>query len=90
MPTEKPGCDVIGEILEDPDTVIEALEKIRRKIKWFHAKTFRQTQVSYPLCICLYNDQKKTMRGVKLDHIDTGEENILKLRLRWKRLCWNI
>lgn len=43
MPTEKPRCDVIGGILEDLDTVIEALEKIRRKIKWFHAKTFRQT-----------------------------------------------
>jgi len=41
MATEKPGCDVIGEILEDPDAAIEALEKIRRKIKWFHAKTFR-------------------------------------------------
>ena len=43
MATEEPGCDVIGGIVEDLETVIEALEKIRKKIKWFHAKTFRQT-----------------------------------------------
>jgi hypothetical protein len=43
MTTEKTGCDVIGGILEDLDTAIEALEKVRKKIKWFHAKTFRQT-----------------------------------------------
>ena len=43
MATEETRCDVIGGILEDPDTSIEALEKIRKKIKWFHAKTFRQT-----------------------------------------------
>lgn len=40
---EELECDVIEKIMEELDTTIETLQKIRKKLAYFHAKTFRQT-----------------------------------------------
>jgi len=35
-------CDVIEKIIEELDETMRTLEEIKKKMEWFHAKTFRQ------------------------------------------------
>jgi len=36
-------CDVRKKIIKELDETLRSLEKIEKKMEWFHAKTFRQT-----------------------------------------------
>ena len=40
MTTEEVECDVVEKILQDLEATIETLQKIKKKIKYFHSKTF--------------------------------------------------
>jgi len=40
MTTEEPTCDVVEKILQDLETTIETLQKIKKKFKYFHSKNF--------------------------------------------------
>lgn len=39
MTTEGLECDVVEKTLQDLEATIETLQKIRKKIKYFHSKT---------------------------------------------------
>lgn len=41
--SEGSECDVIEGIIEELDETVRTLDKIKKKMEWFHAKTFRQT-----------------------------------------------
>ena len=43
MGKEEFKCDTIKKIIEELDETLRSLEKIEKKMEWFHAKTFRQT-----------------------------------------------
>lgn len=38
--TEEVACDVVEKILQDLETTIETLQKIKKKFKYFHSKNF--------------------------------------------------
>lgn len=40
MTTENLECDVVEKILQDVEATIETLQKIKKKVKYFHSKTF--------------------------------------------------
>jgi endoglucanase Acf2 len=42
MANEELSCDVVEKILQDLEETIEALQKIKKKFKYFHSKTFGQ------------------------------------------------